>query len=180
MSSKSPFPRHRRPYEERPTHNTAVPGRYFVTLATVNRNNLFISRAAVDALANSWVGLKQHYKGLAMGSFVVMPNHVHGILTIQPGGARHARGADQAAATAAAKVKGRAIAKIGLPQILGVFKAETARAVNTMRTTLDEPVWSEIIEDHVITDNRELKALEQYIAMNPEKWEIDELFVAAV
>ena len=176
MSTKSPFPRHRRPYEERPTHNTSVAGRYFITLVTVDQQNLFVSRAAVDALAASWTGLKQHYKGLSLGSFVAMPNHVHGILTILPGGARHARGADQASAAAKAKAMGRSLPRIGLPQILGVFKSETARAVNQMRSTDEAPVWTEIIQDHVILDNRELKALEQHIANNVAGWLDDEYF----
>ena len=135
-----------------------------------------MSRAIVDKLARSWIDIKTHFKGVSLGSFVAMPNHVHGIITIKEGGARHARGTDQASAVAQAKMKGQKLARIGLPQILGVFKAESARAINIMRSTPDELVWDEIMHDHVIADNRELKALEQHIATNPENWQTDELF----
>jgi putative transposase len=61
---------------------TARPGTYFVTTATYNRRRLFQS----SINAELFIATLQHYRGLGhykLHAFVVMPDHVHLILTPQ-------------------------------------------------------------------------------------------------
>src|SRR3990172_11456802 len=78
-----------------PTYDYARAGAYFVTICTQNRECLF--GAVVDgqsALTGSgemsesvWCELPDHYPGVAVDAFVVMPNHIHGTVILVGAGA---------------------------------------------------------------------------------------------
>lgn len=63
-------------------------GAYFVTICTQNRDCLFgeIVKGIMDAndagrmIQSVWDELPQHYPGVDVDAFVVMPNHIHGII----------------------------------------------------------------------------------------------------
>jgi hypothetical protein len=65
-------------------------GAYFVTLVTVDRALLFgtivdgaMRLSSYGQLAQDvWAGLPQHYPHITLDSFVVMPNHIHGVVFI--------------------------------------------------------------------------------------------------
>lgn len=69
-------------------------GAYFITICTGNREHFFGEIISVDGenkiqlnetgkLANDfWLKIPQHFSFVELGNFVVMPNHVHGILII--------------------------------------------------------------------------------------------------
>ena len=69
-------------------HDYATPGAYFVTICAIDRLPLFstISDGDValtpcgDIVAAAWHNLPRHYRNLSLDAFVVMPNHIHGIL----------------------------------------------------------------------------------------------------
>ncbi|MCX6145219.1 MAG: hypothetical protein NTZ35_18600, partial [Ignavibacteriales bacterium] len=76
------------------------PGEYFVTICTKGREDLFGKIADDGIVLNSigaiavgcWNELPTHYPNVELDEFVVMPNHIHGIIRIvdNPVGARHA------------------------------------------------------------------------------------------
>jgi REP element-mobilizing transposase RayT len=67
-----------------------MPGAYFVTICTQNKQCLFgaIKNGKMKANPNgeivqsSWIDLPNHYAGINNDVFAVMPNHVHGIIII--------------------------------------------------------------------------------------------------
>jgi len=68
-------------------------GYYFVTICTKGRREFFgdIREANIDLnrygeIANQcWRDLPRHYPNCPLDSFVIMPNHVHGIIVIDNG-----------------------------------------------------------------------------------------------
>jgi hypothetical protein len=73
-----------------PGYDYGYPGAYFVTICTQNRKCLF-GRIADGAMQLNdlgsvvdacWRSLPQHYSHVDLDSFVVMPNHIHGIISI--------------------------------------------------------------------------------------------------
>ena len=71
-----------------PDHDYALPGAYFVTVCASNRECI-LSRSAKDRVElleiglivhECWTAIPEHHRGWAVDEFVVMPNHVHGIL----------------------------------------------------------------------------------------------------
>ena len=65
-------------------------GAYFVTIVTRNRICLFGDITDGEIVLNdtgriaevSWVGLSSRFPTVSLDSFVVMPNHIHGIITV--------------------------------------------------------------------------------------------------
>jgi putative transposase len=90
-----------------------------------------------------WSAIPEHFSAIKLDAFVVMPNHLHGILWLSRAG--HAP---------------------PLPLVVGSFKSATSRAVG-------QPVWQRSFYDRVIRNDSELSALRQYVADNPLKWAVD-------
>ncbi len=71
-----------------PGHDYTQPGTYFVTIVTRDRAHLFgeISDDEIRLndtgrmVAASWAGIPRHFPCAVMDAFVVMPNHLHGIV----------------------------------------------------------------------------------------------------
>ena len=74
------------------------PGAYFVTMVTFERESIFgkievrklrLNRCG-EIAAECWQVIPAYFPGVELGAFVVMPNHIHGIITIKRVGAMHA------------------------------------------------------------------------------------------
>jgi putative transposase len=64
-----------------------------------------------------------------------------------------------------------------LPKSLGSFiagyKASVTKQVNKLRDTPGSAVWMRNYHDRIIRNDRELRALREYIRDNPLRWELD-------
>jgi REP element-mobilizing transposase RayT len=102
---------------------------------------------------------------LTLDAFVVMPNHVHGIVwldssTSDPGEGGPAR---------AFGVSGNR----SLSSFVRAFKAACTSRVNELRGTSGSPLWQRNYFEHVVRNERELHAIRKYIVENPQRWRID-------
>ena len=108
-------------------------------------------------VAESWAGLAAHHPNLDLDAFVVMPNHVHGVLVLQdeimP---------DNTYGT-----------RTPLPEIVRAFKSFSSRRIKMIRRKKGTPVWQRGYYEHVIRGERELEAVRRYIEGNPAKWADD-------
>ncbi len=154
-------PRARRPGSLRlPGQDYRAPGPYFVTVCTAERRCLFgeveadaVRRSPVgDAVARAWSELPHLHPGVQIDAWVLMPNHLHGILAMD--GERWALGevirAFKARATLAARRSG----------LWGTGSGEGA-------------LWQRGFHDHVLRDLPDIEAHRQYIDDNPMKWALD-------
>ena len=79
----------------------ATPGAYFVTVCTKGRERLFGAVCAGEMVVNdagricqaAWLDLPRHYTHVGLDSWIVMPDHVHGIIVLADGDLRDAVGA---------------------------------------------------------------------------------------
>jgi len=151
-------------------------GAYFVTICTLQRQCLLgdVSGGEVHLsrfgliVAECWEAIPTHFSNVELDSFVVMPNHVHGIVIILDGtqGDR-ARHASPLHLNARAK-------PVLLGTIVGSFKSAASRHINNLRGTPGEPVWQRNYYEHIIRKERELNGIREYIACNPVRWAQDE------
>ena len=82
--------KHRRRSIRLPGYDYSQPGAYFVTICTLNRACLFgdIVNGVMRLnpmgcmVQECWMAIPQHFPHVVLDAFVVMPNHVHGILVI--------------------------------------------------------------------------------------------------
>ncbi|MBL1216666.1 MAG: transposase [Planctomycetes bacterium] len=103
-------------------------------------------------------------------SFVVMPNHVHGIIMIE--GKRGSRGTLPRAPQSEQFGKPTSDS---IPTIVRSFKAATTVRINRNRNKPGEPFWQRNYYEHVIRDEDELYQIHEYIRTNPIRWAADTL-----
>jgi REP element-mobilizing transposase RayT len=175
-----------------PGHDYASAGAYFVTICTHQRELLFedpVLRGVAEAL---WQRIPRHFPHVQLDAWVVMPNHVHGILVITGDACRGEASPETVSSThplAPAGTGSAGQAPTGdasplphrpagpspgsLGAIVGNFKSVTARRINRLRRTPGAPVWQRNYYEHVVRDERALNAIRQYIADNPARWAWD-------
>ncbi len=113
-----------------------------------------------------WDSLPQFYKGMELDAFVIMPNHLHGVILIgEPVGAIR-----ESPLPPVPIAKRR---RMLLSKILGRFKMVTAKQINALRGSSGQPLWQRNYYEHVIRDDESLIRIRQYISDNPAQWEFD-------
>jgi putative transposase len=144
-------------------YDYAQVGAYFVTVCAHNRACVFGEIVNGEMRLNDagrmlhavWEDLPHHYAGIELDAFVVMPNHVHGIIFIVGAGFKPAP------------------TKYGLPEIVRGFKTFSSRRINESRGTPGTRVWQRNYYEHIIRNDESLDRIREYIANNPMQWEWD-------
>jgi REP element-mobilizing transposase RayT len=165
--------RHHRRSIRLPEYDYTFWGTFFITICTHERENLFGEVAGGEMRLNEqgkivyeeWDRSGELRSEVSLGPFVVMPNHVHCIVTIESVGAH-----------------GNAPSKAGLIErprrslatFVGGFKGAVTRRINVLRDTAGTPVWQRNFYEHVIRDEDEFQRIRQYIDDNPRRWADDE------
>ncbi len=152
-------------------YNYSSAGAYFVTLCTHGRRCLLSEIVKGEMKLNDagltvlevWGQLPDHYPHVLLDWFVIMPNHVHGIIVLNDD---YGKRAGLNPAPTGNKVH-------GLPEIVRAFKTFSSRRINRLQGTRGEPVWQRNYYEHVIRSDKGLNAVRQYIEANPSQWEND-------
>ena len=125
--------------------------------------------AAGNAVKKCWEDLQHCFLDVKCDTFVVMPNHVHGIILILSD--NHV-GAIHESRLRTDKITTRR--RMLLPKIIGRFKMNSAKQINDLRGTPGISVWQRNYYEHVIRDENSLNRIREYIATNPLRWQMDE------
>ncbi len=163
-------------------YDYAAPGAYFVTIVTRNRMCLFGNVAdgvmwlnVLGRIASAyWAEIPHHFPNVTLDAFVVMPNHIHGIVIVTS-----PIGVDGVGAQHAAPLHGpQPVPHVNVvPGSLGVivrsFKSAVTKRIGTLRTIVGTPVWQRNYYEHIIRNERSLNHIREYILNNPLQWEID-------
>jgi len=136
-------------------------GLYFVTICIQNRDHLlgeisdnghciYDSGVMVQSV---WNNLSQYYSGVKSHDFVVMPNHIHGIIELEN-------------------------SDLDLSEIIRRFKTFTThqyiKGVHDKNwQSFYKRLWQRNYYEHIIRDDESLKQLQQYILNNPLQWRED-------
>ena len=118
-------------------------------------------------IEDCWAKLPDHYDNVALDAFILMPNHVHGVIIIEDGPTCVGAGLKPALPAAVS------VRRHGVSEIVRAFKTFSAREINEMRASTGTPVWQRGFYDHVIRDNGELDRVRTYVMDNPRKWSED-------
>ena len=171
-----------KPYRERKPmrlaeYDYSLPGAYFVTACTKNRDFLFESSETKLAVGSAWHSVLDIFANIELDEFVVMPNHIHGIVWIKDEGSyRLHPGAwknDSIRKDDQLVVPARDIKFETLSHIIGAFKTTGATLVNKLRGQMGIAVWQKSFYDRIVRNERELERIQEYIRNNPIKWEED-------
>ena len=199
MMTYDPAQHHRRSIRLQ-GHDYAQPGAYFVTICTQNHEYLFGDIADGEMVLNEagqmvrgmWDELPLYYPGIETDAFIVMPNHIHGIITIRlpeagsplsPGlracPPLHPPGHPPPPAGQPQGVAPTTI--MSLPDVVHRFKTlTTKRYTDAVKHGGWKPfpgrLWQRNYWEHIVRTERELHRIREYIVNNPAKWESDHLY----
>jgi len=99
---------------------------------------------------------------LELDVFVIMPNHIHGIIFLTDVGA----GLKPAPTVPAGHCH-------PLPEIVRGFKTFSSRKINELRNLSGTALWQRNYYEHVIRRDESLEKIREYIETNPLRWALD-------
>lgn len=178
-------------------------GLYFITICTFNHESLFghidnsdMVLAEYGEIANKeWLQTGEIRNKITLNEFVIMPNHMHGIIEISdsirrgtmPRALVSNTQADSIRKHCGAKEKGtwqRApTEQFGkptsntIPTIVRGFKSTVTKQINNIRNTPGQSVWQRSYYEHVIRNEKSYNRISEYIRYNPERWLDDKYYM---
>lgn len=149
-------------------------GAYFITICTANRAHYFgtIQNSVMQfntcgAIATQcWQDIPKHFPAVHLDTYVIMPNHVHGILWIDnavPVGNCHGNSLQRNFCRRFQLI----------PVIISQFKSSVTRTIRKQYADLPF-AWQKSFHDHIIRSDDELNRVREYIHTNPANWVRDE------
>lgn len=175
-------------------------GSYFITICTKDRIHYFgeienskMVLSNVGVLADVfWHEIKTHSQNVELGEFVVMPNHIHGILiltgndnndnnnndndnndnnndNVETG---HALSLQQTEKTIGQQ-RFQNIGKNSVSSIVGSYKSAVAKHAHRLGYEFE---WQTRFHDHVIRDDESFQKISNYIINNPMNWQEDKFY----
>ncbi|MGI8482988.1 MAG: transposase [Thermomicrobiales bacterium] len=127
---------------------------------TIEHNAMEINEAGV-MISDVWTAIPAHFPRVSLDAFVVMPNHVHGIIWIEPDEFETAP---------------------SLGDVAKWFKSVTvsrySQGVHQRGwPPYDAHLWQRNYYDHIVRDDRDLDRIRLYIEHNPSTWANDDLHI---
>ncbi|MCL4254481.1 MAG: hypothetical protein KJ043_11985 [Anaerolineae bacterium] len=139
-------------------HDYTQENAYFVTICTHQQKRLFgyiqdgvCNLSPLGKIAQSdWANIPSHYDHIMLDEFIIMPNHMHGIITLTQSG------------------------KTSLGSIIGVYKSGVTRQARQLG--YDIIIWHGRYHDRIIRNEAELFRIRAYILENPSRWKQDSYY----
>jgi REP element-mobilizing transposase RayT len=171
-----------------PGFDYSLAGDYFVTLCTYGRVCALSIATGQDmklnadgrVVAEDWAKTTSLRPEVRLGQFVIMPNHLHALVSIVAAAEEPTHAETDAAASVGAH--GRAPlhrAPKSLGSMIAGFKAATTKRINNRRGTPGAPVWQRNYYERIIRNEAEYYRIAQYIVENPARWMDDEYYPKA-
>jgi REP element-mobilizing transposase RayT len=149
-------------------HDYRRPKSYFVTIVCHQQvclwgriaNGELLSSPRGEMVAATLAEIPERYPGTEVGPSVVMPNHLHAVVTLP--NPTH-------------------LVQPSLSDIVGWFKTVTTkRYIRGVRTLgwppFDGHVWHDSFHDRIIRDEESYEVIARYVEANPLRWRKDRFF----
>lgn len=150
-------------------------GYYFVTICVKNMECLLgdvvggkmVLSNIGEIVKEYWVEIPKHFNNVLLDVFVVMPNHVHGIVVIDDYGVVSNVGARYGMPL---QQFGMSISN-SLPMIVNHFKSAVKRWCN--KNNHEYFQWQRNYHERIIRNEKELYYKRRYIINNPLNWKLN-------
>ena len=152
-------------------YDYASPGAYFVTIVSYRREPTFgkiiggkLTLSRIGRLAKYCLEqIPHHHRNVKLDEYVIMPNHIHGILVIEENRHNVSVGAGYKPA----------LKSCTLPEIIRNFKTSSATKINRLRESPGVPVWQRNYYERIVRNDKELDLIREYINSNAINWRTD-------
>ena len=155
-------------------YDYSQPGAYFITICTHNRRcmlgNINSEMAELFSTGNVakkfWLEIPTHFQNVELDQFVIMPNHIHGVIKIydhKPVGVQYIEPLQEN--------KYQHIIPKSIGSIIRSYKSAVTRWCS--KNNHQNFQWQRNYYEHIIRNENELNRIREYIQNNPLKWELD-------
>ena len=153
-------------------------GIYFVTICIKDHKSFFGRIEEGKVILNDvgkmaekcWKEIPKHFPDTVLGTFVIMPNHIHGIICIQT----HSNASVGNEKIRSLRPKWYGAKPRSLSSIIRGFKIGVTKWCR--QNNHEYFAWQKSFYDHIVRNDKELEKIHEYIIFNPEKWELDTYF----
>ena len=171
------------------SYDYTQPGPYFVTICIQDRKCAFgkivngeIHLNHVGQMIQSiWLTLPERFPGVKLDQYLIMPNHLHGIITLRetqfitPNDSYISKIPDRFKDDKYIKdYQGEKNPAPTLGEVIRTFKAATTYCIHT--GGMPGFCWQHRYYEHIIRNDDDLNRVRQYIIDNPTRWTEDNLF----
>jgi REP element-mobilizing transposase RayT len=164
-------------------YDYSLPGYYYVTVCTQKRKNILgkivngeMKLNKIGRMINQcWQKLPEKFTNVSLDEYIIMPNHLHGIVVINDVGAPLVGARSIRAGINPAPTKNDET----LGEIIGAFKSLTTnqyirQVKNNHWPSFNKRLWQRGFYEHIIRNEEELAKIQEYIGLNPLMWLKDE------
>ncbi len=156
---------------------------YFITICTQNRikyfGGVYNQIMCIDRLGaivwRQWEWMQTQYPYIQSHGFIVMPNHVHGIIEINSEFINKNRDCDHVGTGLDLSLPDKPITNkpkiLSLSNIISAFKTTTSKLIHNCG--FPQFQWQRSFYDHVIRDEKSFQKICWYVIYNPAIWERD-------
>jgi putative transposase len=153
-------------------YDYSQPGEYFITICTNDKKCVFgevieekTTLSSVGEIVKKyWEEIPMHFPNVELDEFVIMPNHVHGIIIINGHvGVEYIQPLQN---------KYQHVIPKSLGSIIRSYKAAVTRECYKNNHSYFK--WQSLFYDRIIRSDKELSNIRDYINNNPLKWHLDE------
>ena len=162
-----------------PNYDYSQSGAYFITICTHQREWLFGEIHNKKMLLNEfgniardeWLETPKIRPNLELGEFIIMPNHIHGIIWIKD----DEIGRKSVSLYAPTPPTFRSPTKT-IGAIIRGYKSSVTKQINIIRKLSGFAVWQRNYYEHIIRNEKDLNNITRYIKFNPNDWDKDALY----
>lgn len=126
-----------------------------------------------------WFQIPHNFPNVKLDEFIVMPNHIHGIIAIADIDTDNCRGGVSPPSFPESSQKHQKNPplqkhqKRKLGQIVAYYKYQTTKIINQIDDTPGNRIWQRNYYEHIIRNEQSLQNIRKYIVENPWHWEKD-------
>ena len=128
-------------------YDYATPNYYFVTICTHQKNCIFGKPGSLNVCGEiarkGLMDMENHFVGLTIDKWVVMPNHIHAIIGLAGNGT-------------------------SITTAVGLYKSFVTRQIHKVSSV--EQVWQTSFHDHIIRGEKDYRRIWDYIDSNAANW----------
>ena len=162
-----------------PHFDYSQPAAYFLTICSHEKRHIFgtiLGRevrlsAAGHIVDECWRDIANHFPNVRLPIYVIMPNHIHGIVVV------HTRLRQRATDERSSREDSRRLGAHrpgSIPTIVRSFKAIAARRIRERLRGAECNVWQRGYYERIIRNEPEFHKTCDYIRLNPANWANDE------
>jgi len=156
-------------------YDYAQTGVYFVTICVngkdevfgqIKNNQMYLNDCG-NAVKKCWMQIPDHFPHTKLDEYIIMPNHVHGIVVIE----NNFQANNNVRNKFFCSLQWQTKLSRSLSSIIRGFKIGVTKWAR--QNGLDNFKWQKSFYDHIVRNEKSLHEIHDYIRTNPLKWELD-------